>query len=265
MQDLTVTIIQSILHWQQPEGNLAMFEEKIWSISSNPDLIVLPEMFTTGFSMEATEYAEPMGTRTFRWMEQMAAQSKAAIVGSYMVKDQGNYYNRLLWMNPDGTNYFYDKRHLFRLAQEHLTYKGGNNSLIVECKGWKICPQICYDLRFPVWNRNIYDPKSGTLAYDLLLFIANWPTPRIAAWDTLLQARAIENLCYTIGVNRVGVDGVQANYNGHSGFVNPKGQFISHFIDNEVIDTQVLERQPLDKLREKFPVYLDADTFRIDT
>lgn len=262
MQDLSVTIIQSPLHWQQPEANLGMFEEKIWSIAHTTHIIVLPEMFTTGFSMEAEKCAEPMGTRTIRWMQQMSQQTQAAIVGSYMVQDQGSYYNRLIWMNPQGDFHCYDKRHLFRMAQEHLTYRAGDEILIVDYLGWKICPQICYDLRFPVWNRNRY--LDQRLSYDLLIFVANWPSPRVSAWDTLLQARAIENLCFTVGVNRVGVDGNGVSYCGHSGVVHPKGHFLSHFVDDEVIHTELLVRKDLDQLRDKFPVYLDADDFTID-
>ncbi len=262
MQDLSVTIIQSELHWQLPDANLGMFEEKIWSIEEQPHIIVLPEMFTTGFSMDAEKCAEPMGTRAFRWMQQMAQQTQAALMGSLMVKDGGEYFNRLIWMSPQGDYQYYDKRHLFRMAQEHLTYQYGKDVLIVEHMGWKICPQICYDLRFPVWNRN--RRQNQGLAYDVLIFVANWPRPRVTAWDTLLQARAIENLCYTIGVNRVGEDGNGVSYTGHSSVVHPKGHFLAHFKEEEVIHTQVLERQPLDQLREEFPVYLDADNFTID-
>lgn len=264
MQDLTVTLIQSKLHWEQPQANTAMFEEKIWEIKGKTDVIILPEMFTTGFTMQAGQLAEPMGTRTFRWMQQQAAQTGAAITGSYIVKDQGSNYNRLVWMNPDGSYQYYDKRHLFRMAEEHLTYSPGKEQLVVNYQGWNICPQICYDLRFPVWNRNKYQPKSATLTYDLLLFVANWPVPRITAWDTLLQARAIENLSYVIGLNRVGVDGLGVSYNGHSGVVDPRGNFIKHLGEGESIETLVLSKKPLTQLREKFPVFLDSDGFKID-
>ena len=264
MSDLKVTLIQSKLHWHQPQANLAMFEEKIWSLEEDTDLIVLPEMFTTGFSMEAPAHAEAMGTHTFRWMQQIAKQTSAAITGSYMVKDQGAYFNRLIWMDPSGDYQYYDKRHLFRMAQEHKTYQAGQKVLVVDYKGWKICPQICYDLRFPVWNRNRYQGSSDSLDYDLLLFVANWPKARINAWDTLLQARAIENLCYVVGLNRVGADGVGIDYNGHSGVIEPKGHFLTHFDQEETISTQQLSKAPLEALRQKFPAYLDMDQFTID-
>ncbi len=263
MQDLKVTIIQSPLHWHQPAANRAMFEEKIWQIEEPTDLIILPEMFTTGFTMQAAELAEPYGSTTFHWMQQIAAQTKAAVCGSYIVKYGTNYVNRLVWINPDGSDYYYDKRHLFRMADEHLTYQAGKEILIVEHKGWRICPQVCYDLRFPVWNRNRWIEGAQHLAYDLLIFVANWPVPRINAWDTLLQARAIENLCYSIGVNRIGNDDAGVSYCGHSCFVNPKGHFVQHLQDQEQICTQLLKANDMLQLREKFPVYKDADNFRL--
>lgn len=261
MQDLTVTLFQSDLHWHQPEANLAMFEEKIWSLEQTTDVIVLPEMFTTGFTMEASKLAEPMGTRTFKWMKQQAEQSNAAITGSYIVKEGGYYFNRLLWVTPDGNYSAYDKRHLFRMAEEHLTFKAGTERLTVSWKGWNICPQVCYDLRFPVWNRNRL--KQGILEFDLLIFVANWPTPRVSAWDTLLQARAIENLCFSVGVNRTGKDGKGVLYNGHSTVVDPKGQVVFFAENTESVHSITLERDGLDRLREKFPVHLDADDFDI--
>lgn len=256
-----MTLIQSDLYWHQPDANLAMFEEKIWSLEQMPDIIVLPEMFTTGFTMSAFELAEPMGTRTFRWLQQQAAQTKAAITGSYIVKENGNFYNRLLWVTPDGNYSIYDKRHLFRMAKEDQTYTEGKERLVVSWKGWRICPQICYDLRFPIWSRN--KETKGILDYDLLLYVANWPTPRISAWDVLLRARAIENSCYVIGLNRVGKDGMDVTYNGHSTVVNPKGSVIYYEEGREAIKTVTLERSLMDQLREKFPVHLDADRFQI--
>jgi len=238
-----------------------MFEEQIWSIGEPTDVIILPEMFTTGFTMEASEMAEPMGSSTFKWLQQMSEQAKAAIVCSYIVKEKSNYFNRLVWVTPDGNHVTYDKRHLFRMAKEHLTFTGGDKRLIVSWKGWNICPQICYDLRFPVWNRNT--AENGTPSFDLLIFVANWPTPRISAWDTLLKARSIENLCYTVGVNRIGSDGNDVLYNGHSTVVNPKGNAIFFEGDKESIKVVTLARQELDQLREKFPVHMDADRFDI--
>ena len=261
MQDLRVTLFQSNLHWQQPGANMAMFEEQIWAIDGSTDVIILPEMFTTGFTMEASAMAEPMGTQTFKWLQQMSEQTNAAITGSYIVKENGRFYNRLLWVTPDGNHLSYDKRHLFRMAEEHLTFTGGTERLIVSWKGWNICPQICYDLRFPVWNRNTVE--NGTPSFDLLIFVANWPTPRISAWDTLLKARSIENLCFTVGVNRIGADENDVLYNGHSTVVNPKGDAIFFEGDKESMRVVSLARQELDQLREKFPVHMDADKFDI--
>lgn len=261
MQDLNVTLLQSDLHWHQPEANRAMFEEQIWSLKQATDLIILPEMFTTGFTMEASELAEPMGTRTFKWLQQQAEQTKAAITGSYIVKENGKYFNRLLWVTPDGNHVSYDKRHLFRLGKEDLTYQKGTERLIVSWKGWNVFPQICYDLRFPVWSRNTLTDKS--LEFDLMIFIANWPTPRISAWDVLLQARAIENSCYTIGVNRIGKDPNGHEYSGHSAVVDPKGKVICYEEGKEAVQSITLVRAEMDQFRDKFSFYLDADNFII--
>lgn len=263
MEHLTITLIQSDLHWQNAEANLAMFEEKIWQISEKTDLIILPEMFTTGFTMEAEKLAEPMNFRTFRWMRQMAGQTKAAICGSFIVKEDGQHYNRLFWMKPDGDYTTYDKRHLFRMAKEHEHYSSGEKKIIENVKGWKICPLICYDLRFPVWSRNLPDNSESKMNYDLAIYIANWPASRSDAWDTLLKARAIENLCYTVGVNRVGIDGMDIAYNGHSAVVGPKGDNIYIGEDNDEIVTITLNPEELLNLREKFPAFMDADPFKI--
>jgi omega-amidase len=257
MQDLNVTLLQSDLHWESPEANRSMFEEKIWKINKPTDIIVLPEMFTTGFSMNAQTLAEPMNLTTFKWMKQQAAQTGAVVTGSYIVKDNGQYFNRLLWMQPDGKYFFYDKRHLFRMADEHLVYAPGNQKLIVQWKEWNIRPLICYDLRFPVWSRNIKNE------YDVLLYVANWPEARATAWKSLLQARAIENLCYTIGVNRVGKDGKEINYNGDSGIVNPKGEWLEQHSKTDASTTLKLSRTELDSYRTKFPADKDADDFII--
>lgn len=257
-KQLSVTLIQSDLHWENITANLAMFEEKIWTIKEQTDLIVLPEMFTTGFSMNPEKFAEPMNLHTFKWLAQQAALTSAVVVGSYMVKDKGLYFNRLVWMRPDGTYSTYDKRHLFRMADEHLHYTAGNKILIEEIKGWKICPLICYDLRFPVWARNSKDLK-----YDLLLYIANWPSPRVNAWNVLLKARAIENWAYCVGVNRTGEDGTGKHYTGDSAILNYKGETLFHEHENEIIHTQVLDYEELDHYRTKFPVYMDSDDFEI--
>ncbi len=260
MQDLSVTLIQSDLHWQSSGANLAMFEEKIWQIEGSTDLIVLPEMFNSGFTMNAKEVAEPMNFTTFKWMLQMAAQTKAVITGSFVVNENGLFYNRLLWMQPDGEWQFYDKRHLFRMAEEHNHYSPGSQKIIPTVKGWRVCPLICYDLRFPVWSRQ----QNQSFEYDVLLYVANWPAARVTAWDALLRARAIENLAYCLGVNRVGQDNNGIAYNGHSAVYDGKGDTQYFKADLEAVATVVLSKSELMKLREKFPANMDADRFKIE-
>ena len=262
MQDLKVALIQSNLHWLQIDANLAMFEEKIWSISDQPDIIVLPEMFSTGFSMDAARLAEPPNSKTYRWMVQMSAQTNALLIGSYIVKSGSSNFNRLHAVTPDGNHFAYDKRHLFRMAEEHKYYEAGEKRIIVNWKGWNILPLICYDLRFPVWSRNT--GTNGNLDYDLAFYVANWPAARVSAWDTLLKARAIENLSYCVGLNRVGTDGNGILYNGHSAVVDPKGKNILFIDDKEDIKTITLSAEELNEYREKFPAYLDSDQFTIN-
>ena len=255
---LNIALLQSDLYWENITANLAMFEEKISQISSSVDLIVLPEMFSTGFTMNAANLAEPMNLTTYRWLQQQAKKTDAVLVGSCIIKEQNNFYNRLLWVEPNGNVDFYDKRHLFRLAGENQVYSAGNKKIIKIIKGWKICPLICYDLRFPVWSRN------NDLEYDLLLYIANWPNPRLNAWDTLLQARAIENLAFSIGVNRVGKDAKGNEYDGNSAVYDFKGQTLLKIANGEeALDIITLQKAPLDEFREKFAVYLDADSFSL--
>lgn len=261
MQDLAITIVQSTLYWQDAEANLAMFEEKIWQVEEQVDIIVLPEMFNTGFTMSTKACAEHSNGRTFRWMKQMAAQTGAVMIGSFIVNDQGAFYNRLFWVEPDGTFAYYDKRHLFRMADEHLHFSAGNTVLIRKWKGWNICPMVCYDLRFPVWSRNYLVEDQPV--YDILIYIANWPESRISAWETLLKARAIENLSYVVGVNRMGKDGLDIQYNGCSAFIDPKGEVLWEQKEKEAIKTLTIEANPLTTFREKFPALLDADRFKI--
>jgi len=263
MQDLKVTLIQTPLHWQSADANLAMFEEKIWQINEKTDVIILPEMFSTGFSMESEQLAEPMNFKTFKWMKQMASQTGAAVTGSVIIKDDGKYYNRLIWMQPDGQFKTYDKRHLFRMAIENEHYSGGDQKLVVEWKGWRICPMICYDLRFPVWSRNNYLSDLHRMNYDLILYVANWPAARVTAWDVLLKARAVENLSYSIGLNRIGKDGNDVAYNGHSAVINFKGEEILQMDDKEMISTVSLSGEELSKYCKKFPAHMDADKFSI--
>jgi predicted amidohydrolase len=262
MQDLTITLVQTPLHWQNAQANLGMLEEKIWQqADDDTDLIILPEMFNSGFTMNAPEVAEVMNFTTFKWMKQMAAQTGAVLTGSIVVKEDKNFYNRLLWMRPDGTCEYYDKRHLFRMADEHHTYAPGRSKIICELKGWKICPLVCYDLRFPVWSRNT--AQGDKMAFDLLLYVANWPAPRVNAWDILLKARAVENLCYVAGVNRIGEDGNGIPYAGHSAIYDPKGDTLCGLGEKEAIETVSLSGSELIRYREKFPAYLDADPFTL--
>lgn len=264
MQDLKITLIQSDIHWEDIEANLAMFEEKIWQLGPSTDVIVLPEMFTTGFTMNASRLAEHMNMRTFKWMKQMADQTNALILGSYIVKVHDRFYNRLLWMEPGGHFKTYDKRHLFRMSNEHKTYSPGESLLISTWKGWRICPLVCYDLRFPVWSRNRWDAATRKLSYDLAIYVANWPTTRAEAWTTLLKARAIENLSYVVGVNRVGQDGNGIEYSGHSSIISPKGEAIFSNEGMETTRTMELSTNSLEAFRDRFPAYLDADDFSIE-
>ncbi len=252
MQDLTVTFIQSKLHWQNVDANLKMFEEKIDLIGTTTDLIILPEMFTTGFSMNAIELAEPMNGKSVTWMADQAKELHAVITGSLIIQEEGKYFNRLIWMRPDGSFSYYDKRHLFTMANEHLTYTAGDQRLIVTWNGWRICPLICYDLRFPVWARNRNQ-------YDLLFYTANWPVQRSFHWKVLLQARAIENQCFTVGINRCGMDGNGYYYTGDSCMISPSGEIYAQAADVEIIETRTLSYAYLQFIRKKLPFLADAD------
>lgn len=258
MQEILKTaIIQADLTWEDPEKNRANFSKKISKIKDEKDLIVLPEMFSTGFSMNARVLAESMEGPSLKWMQQTAQSTNSAITGSLIIKEDGNFYNRLFFVFPNGSFKTYDKRHTFTLAKEDQTYTAGNNRLIVEYKGWKICPLICYDLRFPVWARNTSD-------YDLLIYVANWPETRIHAWDILLQARAIENMSYCIGVNRTGNDANDYKYNGHSGVYDSLGKSLFS-IDRQGEFTKVvaLESTHLKETRDKLKFLQDRDHFNL--
>jgi omega-amidase len=276
MQDLSITLIQTALYWENSTANLANLEEKIAQISTQTDLIILPEMFNSGFTMNAKSVAEPMNFTTFKWLRQQAKKANAVVTGSFIVKEGEKYFNRLIWMRPDGSFEKYDKRHLFRMGNEHLTFTGGMERIIVELKGWKICPLICYDLRFPVWSRQGFcheDTKAQSVLqsniehrtsnYDILIYVANWPAVRSQVWDVLLQARAIENQSYCIGVNRVGDDGMGLHYSGNSAVIDFKGNPLFYQKDLEIIHTQTINYQELIDFRAKFPAYLDADDFLI--
>lgn len=258
---LSIALLQTQLYWKDKVANMAMLEEKLWEIEKDVDLIILPEMFPTGFSMDAAELAEPMNLNVSKWMQQMAAQKNATISGSAIIQVDGKYYNRLLWVSPDGMIQHYDKRHLFRMAEEDQSFSAGDRLPIFELKGWKICPQVCYDLRFPIWSRNRM--IDGQLAYDLIFYIASWPAARVSAWDALLPARAIENLAYSIGVNRVAEDGNGIKYNGHSAAYDFKGQVLEFLGDEEKVSIVTLDKAALDSYREKFPAWMDSDNFSI--
>ena len=258
---LSIALVQTALHWKDKVANLAMLEEKLWGIEEQVDLIVLPEMFPTGFNMDAAELAEPMNLTVCRWMRQMAAQKKAYVTGSAIIQSDGGYFNRLLWVSPDGMIRHYDKRHLFRMAEEDQTFSAGQRQPVFELNGWRICPQVCYDLRFPVWSRN--RTLEGKLAYDVVFYVASWPAARISAWDALLPARAIENLAYSIGVNRVKEDGNGVMYNGHSAVYDYKGNPLEFMGENEGISLVHLDAEELDTYRQKFPAWMDSDDFLI--
>jgi len=259
---IRIALVQTNLHWQDKTANLAALEEKIWTLKEACDLIVLPEMFPTGFSMDSASLAEPMNLQVHKWMKQLAAQTGAVLTGSMIICEGGKYYNRLLWVEPNGNTQHYDKRHLFRMANEDTSFAAGEKLPIFSLNGWKICPQICYDLRFPVWSRNHW--TEGKAAYDLLFYVASWPAARISAWDALLPARAIENLSYCLGVNRVGIDGNQIAYNGHSAVYDFKGETLANLGDKEQIQILHLEYTALEEYRSKFPAWKDVDIFKLN-
>ncbi len=266
MNDLKITIIQTNLFWENVDENLAMFSKKISSISEQTDLIVLPEMFSTGFTMNNKVVAETMKGKSIQWMKNLAKEKKCVITGSLILEDKKKYYNRLVWMLPNGNFKTYDKRHLFRYAGEEKQYTAGSKKLIVKLKGWKINPLVCYDLRFPVWSRNQLTGKKATSknAYDVQLFVANWPERRNHAWKTLLLARAMENQSYVVGVNRVGDDGNTIYHSGDSAVINFKGEIISKTKPHiESIETVTLSRKELDNWRSSFPAWMDADKFKV--
>ncbi len=264
MQNLRVCLVQSDLYWEEQLRNLEMFTEKLKGISDNADLIVLPEMFTTGFSMNPQNVAEPMGGTGLQWMQQTAVNSKCVVCGSIAVQDGGKYYNRFFWVRPDGSFSHYDKKHLFTYAGENKDYTAGSQKLIVELKEWKIMPLICYDLRFPVWSRNQFSESNG-FDYDVLLYVANWPDARSHAWRILLMARAIENQAYVIGVNRTGADANQITYSGDSAVICPRGENISNLMPNQQgIETVVLPQCQIKSYRDSFRAWADWDKFSLE-
>lgn len=257
MEKLKTAVIQVDLAWENPEKNRGLFYDKITQIEDEVNLIILPEMFSTGFSMNAGELAEPPQGPTFKWMQKIASERNSAVTGSVIVEEDDKYYNRLYFVFADGSFEKYDKKHTFTLAEEHKTYTAGTEKLIVEYKGWKICPLICYDLRFPVWARNTED-------YDLLIYVANWPETRVHAWDVLLQARAIENMAYCIGVNRTGSDGNAYRYNGHTAVYDCLGKSLfNNSREIEFTEVVTLDKSHLTEVREKLKFLQDRDSFSL--
>ena len=266
MIDLRIAIIQTDLHWEDISANLAMLDEKVRAVTEEVDLIALPEMFSTGFSMSVERLAEPMNGSAVQWLQQAAKLKNCVIAGSLMLYDEKdgvkNYYNRLVWMKPDGKYETYDKRHLFSLSSEPKEYTAGEKRLIANINGWNICPMICYDLRFPVWSRNAINEKRET-SYDVLLYSANWPDRRATAWKTLLQARAIENQCYVIGVNRIGVAADGMTHSGDSSVIDPLGNILYRKENEADIAIVHLNYEEMIKVRRQLPFLKDADEFEL--
>lgn len=279
MSHLSFTLIQTNLSWEDKAANLQMLEEKINSIQHPTQIIVLPEMFNTGFSMKPEELAEDMHGETLQWMKRIAAEKRVIITGSLMIKEPGtsvplennqagevetrttNYYNRLIWMLPNGQYGVYDKRHLFAFAGEDEHYTSGSKRLVASVNGWKINLQVCYDLRFPVWARQ--QSATGDAEFDVLIYVANWPERRVHAWKTLLTARAIENQCYVIGVNRTGNDGNNIYHSGNSMVIDAMGEVLYEKEHEEDVFSITLSKEKLEEIRHKLPFLKDADDFTI--
>lgn len=272
MSTLTISGIQSQLHWEDAAANRAMFEGKIGRLTGKPEIIIIPETFSTGFSMKPGELAESMAGETVKWMKRVAAEKNVILTGSVIIKENENYFNRLIWMLPNGQAGIYDKRHLFGYAGEDNEFTPGAKRLIASVKGWKINLLVCYDLRFPVWSRQHLTPspsphvETGATInpeYDVLIYVANWPERRNHAWKTLLQARAIENQCYVVGVNRVGHDGNNIYHSGDSMVVDPMGEVLYTKAHEEDVFTVTLHKEKLDEVRTKLPFWRDGDNFMI--
>jgi omega-amidase len=262
MSAITFTLVQTALHWEDKEANLAMLSQKIDAIKEPTQVVVLPEMFSTGFSMKPEGLAEDINGPTLQWMQQTAARKRVILTGSIIIKENGAYYNRMIWMQPNGQYGYYDKRHRFAFAGEDEHYTAGSKRLITSVNGFKINLLVCYDLRFPVWARQ--QPAEGeNFEYDILLYVANWPQRRSHAWKTLLQARAIENQSYVIGVNRVGDDGNNIYHSGDSMVVDPLGEVLYHKADEEDLFTITIKKEDLGTVREKFQFWRDRDDFEI--
>ncbi len=276
-ETLVVTLIQSSLYWEDKTANLDQFEAKIRSAEGKKEIVILPEMFSTGFTMQPETLAETMEGPSVRWMQRVSRENRVVIAGSLIIEEKGHYYNRLIWMLPSGDCGYYDKKHLFAFAGEDRHYTAGAKRLIASVKGWKVNLLVCYDLRFPVWSRQqpLSQPEqprmpqpeapgqnnAAVAEYDLLIYVANWPERRRQAWQTLLQARAIENQSYVVGVNRVGTDGNDIYYSGDSMIVDPLGEILYSRTGEEDVCTYTLSRKRLEEIREKMPFLRDADPF----
>jgi len=256
MENLKITTVQDILHWEDVAANLAMYDLKLEGLEGRTDLVILPEMFTTGFSMNAPAVAETMDGTAVQWMAQKAKALGAVVMGSLIIREAGSFFNRFVWMQPDGNFQYYDKRHLFTMAKEQETYMAGTRKLIAEWKGWKVCPLVCYDLRFPVWARNVEH-------YDLLVYVANWPSTRSHHWRQLLVARAIENQAYVAGVNRIGHDAKGFQYSGDTSVIDYSGQVMYQVSGAEDVFTCELSKKDMEAYREKLHFLPDQDEFKI--
>lgn len=262
MQNLKVTILQSDIIWENPVENIKNFNQKISDLKESTDLILLPEMFNTGFTMNVDEFAETTEGNTLRWLKSTSFGKKSAVAGCIIIKENNKYFNRFYWVDKNGNFSSYDKKHLFRFAKENEIFNSGNRSIVIDNNDWKMKPMICYDLRFPIWSRNRY--KNGKFDYDCLIYVANWPEKRKHHWKTLLMARAIENMCYVIGINRVGIDGKGNSYSGNSVVISPKGDRIAELKNGEEdVLTVELSKKELIYYREKFNVANDWDDFRL--
>ncbi len=263
VESLRVSLVQGATRWHDAAANRAYYGSLVRALAGQADLVVLPETVLSGFTNETLGNAETMDGEGLAWLRGLAIEVGSVVTGSLVIREGEKCVNRLVWMRPDGTHLVYDKRHLFRMAGEHERYAGGSERLIVELRSWRICPQVCYDLRFPVWLRNRWSGEAKRFDYDLLVFVANWPSPRRHAWSTLLRARAIENLAYCIGVNRVGSDGNNLSYSGDSAVLDFLGQPLVELGAQEQVVTVTLDAQALAAHRERFPAWMDADAFTL--
>lgn len=262
MEDLNVCLVQMDLAWEDPEANRQHIQDILENEAGKHDLILLPEMFTTGFTMLPKGKGEALDGPTYAWMRALAQQLDTVLAGSLIVEEDGQYYNRLLAVGPEGLVTQYNKRHLFRMAGEHKEYFPGSEESIFTVKGWRIRPMVCYDLRFPVWSRNVPD-TTGKLGYDVIFYVANWPAIRVSHWKLLLKARSVENQAFCLGVNRIGEDGNEIAYSGDSAIVDYLGKVLSTSSGESRLLTARLDRAGLERYREKFPAWQDADDFNL--